>query len=309
MGRFLLYSGEYQAHEVTYKWGCVIGGIPGSSTKCGAMTYGGRRKRAIHGGRDRTQRWRAGAVSRSVLALLPIGLVSFGVLGFSGIASASGGPGSMKVSPAAIAAGTNPATLKFTYVAPAAATSGTLLLTVPTGWTAPQTTKAGSPGDVAIGSKTCSSAVLSGVSGSGPWVIKIKINCAAGKKLKISYRDVSVPTTAATDQFPASFKTGKTTTPLTASARNCRQSRSSKLSRTQRTFKRRTKAREPNSSILRSVHRDLHGGGLRPIRQRPRRRHLGHRLQYLARRGVRPGPVHRGLRRSPRGHRYVWIGI
>jgi hypothetical protein len=183
------------------------------------MSHGERLNMVISGRQDRTQvRWMAAAPLRSVLALPPIALVACGLLGFSAPAEAAGGPGSMKVTPTAVAAGTNPSSLKFTYVAPTDVTSGTLLLTIPTGWTAPQKSETGSPGHVAIGTKTCNSAVLSSVSGSGPWVIKVKVDCAAGKKFKISYGNVSVPTTAATDQFPASFKSGKNTTPLTSSA-------------------------------------------------------------------------------------------
>jgi hypothetical protein len=135
------------------------------------------------------------------------------------VAGASGGPGTMKGTPATTVAGSTGQVFEFHYVAPSGVTTkGTVSVTIPSGWTKPKTSgSASGRGHISLASKTCSSVVLGAITGSGPWVVPAKVSCSAGKRFVLRYGDVTVPTSAGADTFPSSFKSGGVTTPVAAS--------------------------------------------------------------------------------------------
>src|ERR1043166_6934722 len=72
-------------------------------------------------------------------------------------------------------------------------------LTIPSGWTAPQSSVSGNPGYISVANISCTSASLSSVSSS---VITVNINCAKGtKQFTITYGSATAPSTAGSSTF------------------------------------------------------------------------------------------------------------
>jgi hypothetical protein len=121
-----------------------------------------------------------------------------------------GPPLKVTISPTSVAASSagNAFVIKVTA---SSAAAGNFRLTIPAGWTAPQSSNSTLPGYVAILKQTCT---LAGPfptsifgSGTGPWTLVVAFNCASNKNFSINYggsvasSKVTAPSTATSYEF------------------------------------------------------------------------------------------------------------
>ena len=114
-------------------------------------------------------------------------------------------------------------TVTFTFTASEQA-SNTLVLVVPvaasgTPWSPPQLSSASQPGFVTVTGNTCNTATPTGVSGTGPWTIRVLFRCSPGRSFSIIYgagaAQAKAPSLAATYGFTTGLNTGQGFLPLT----------------------------------------------------------------------------------------------
>jgi hypothetical protein len=124
-------------------------------------------------------------------------------------------PAKVALSPASVAAGSSGN--RFTFkISAVAALTGHTSITVPAGWSAPQTSSSTGAGYVVAARGTCTSAAKPAVTGAGPWTISVAMNCAAGQHFTVTYgagtgsAGVEAPTVAKSYAFGASVKLGTT---------------------------------------------------------------------------------------------------
>lgn len=136
--------------------------------------------------------------------------------------AASDGDGTMTVLPTSVTPGSTTNSFTFSFrdtndwvgIPDPQAT-----LTIPAGWTAPQSINSGNPGYVTVTKVGggANSASLTSISGSGPWTVTVTFNVAGPtpEGFDISYAGVTAPTTAGVDTFTTQSKTsGGTLTPI-----------------------------------------------------------------------------------------------
>jgi mannan endo-1,4-beta-mannosidase len=134
------------------------------------------------------------------------------------------GPGTMSVSPDSVPAGSGGHAFVFSYTAPSNKTvDGNMAFGVPSGWTAPQKSKSTSAGYVSLNKGKCASVTLKAVTGTGPWVLTLAINCASGKGFTLTYGGsgtaaVAAPSTAGPYPFNTEVALGSSTTYLPLAA-------------------------------------------------------------------------------------------
>ena len=136
--------------------------------------------------------------------------------GAAGRHAAAAAVAKVALTPTSVIAGStgNVFTFKISAVA---ALSGHTSLTIPATWSAPQVSNAAGPGYVTAANGTCTSAAKPAVTGTGPWTIKLAMNCAAGRHFTVTYGAgtgstlVQAPTVAKSYAFAASVTLGTTT--------------------------------------------------------------------------------------------------
>src|SRR5262249_41484568 len=119
-----------------------------------------------------------------------------------------GPPLKVTISPTSVAASStgNAFTIKVTATATAA---GNFRLTIPAGWTAPQSSNSTLPGYIAILKQTCASAgpFPTSITGSGPWSVVVGFDCGTNKNFSITYggsvasSKVTAPSTATSYEY------------------------------------------------------------------------------------------------------------
>ena len=132
------------------------------------------------------------------------------------------GDGQMSISPKTATGGATVSPFTFTFTSAGTFGSGSQVsVTVPAGWTAPQSSSSGSAGYIAVNRGSCSSVAIpaGGISGSGPWTILLNITCGNGNTFTMTYSTVTVPATNAspannTYQFTTQTKQASAGTPL-----------------------------------------------------------------------------------------------
>ena len=106
---------------------------------------------------------------------------------------------------------------------------GIVRLLIPADWTAPVKTGAVSePGFVSISSSSCVKANLGNITGqgarmrgegpakrAGPWLVPVSISCPSGSGFTLHYANATVSDLAGSVTLQATFKHGRTPTPLT----------------------------------------------------------------------------------------------
>ena len=146
---------------------------------------------------------------RNVATAALVLVVAVGVTAHS--AAAAGGPGTVAATPASVIAGSTANTLGLAYTAPADRTKGLVMLTIPAGWSPPQTKSKSQPGALSIRSRSCGKATVGTITGTGPWSIPIAVKCAAGQGFTLQESDATAPTTSGDDSFDATFITNGST--------------------------------------------------------------------------------------------------
>ncbi|PYR22369.1 MAG: hypothetical protein DMF98_20360, partial [Acidobacteria bacterium] len=128
-------------------------------------------------------------------------------------ATATSGDGTMSVNSTTVnASSTNTLTFTFTAVNDFGITSQ-VRLTIPTGWTPPQT--AAGPGQVTAaatgGSSGCGTVGPLSVSGSD---VTVTITCSNGKKFTLTYANATAPATATSSTFATATRSGGSGSPV-----------------------------------------------------------------------------------------------
>jgi hypothetical protein len=185
---------------------------------------------------------KGGAIWRGKFRPMPwAGLVGVGLLaastlvtGTSGIASAASGVtgGQMTTAQSTAVAGSTANSFDFQFVAqsssPKMKVIGIVRLLIPSDWTTPVRTGAVSgPGFVSISSSSCAKANLGNITGqgartrgegpakrAGPWSVPVSISCPSGSGFTLHYANATVSDLAGPVTLPATFKHGRTPTPL-----------------------------------------------------------------------------------------------
>jgi subtilisin family serine protease len=127
-------------------------------------------------------------------------------------ADAVSGDGSMTVSPTSVTAGAGNQTftLAFSQTGTGNFNNGQLRVTVPAGWSTPQTSNALGAGHVSLGGVVGGNCTLSTalVSGTGPWTLTFNFEngCGNGTGRQILYKNVTAPSTAGSYQFTTATK-------------------------------------------------------------------------------------------------------
>ncbi|HEX4655551.1 MAG TPA: S8 family serine peptidase, partial [Mycobacteriales bacterium] len=132
-------------------------------------------------------------------------------------AALADGDGSMAVSPTTATAASTGNTFTFTFTAGANGgnmNGGAVAMTIPAGWTAPQTSSSSNPGFVSLATGTCGTTGRT-VSGSGPWVVTFTIGtggsgCSTTQQFTFTYAGggtkVTAPSTAGIYTFATQTK-------------------------------------------------------------------------------------------------------
>ncbi|WP_232793925.1 DUF11 domain-containing protein [Pseudofrankia saprophytica] len=115
-------------------------------------------------------------------------------------------PGSLKLLTKKADAGTQGVGLGWTYRAQKPTAPATITITVPAGFSAPQTGTPSAPGYLSATSP-CAQFQVAGTAAQpdGSNVITVATDCADGQVATLSYGNVTVPTTPGTFAFPATF--------------------------------------------------------------------------------------------------------
>src|SRR5256712_667115 len=148
------------------------------------------------------------------IAATPVGVPGGGpLLGPYTVAALHDGDGSMTVTPPTAVAGSASNSFTFTFTAGAGGgnmNGGAVAMTVPIGWTTPQTTNSANPGFISTATGTCD-VVSTAITGTGPWTVTFTVgNCSTSKLFTFTYggggTKVTAPTTAGAYQFTTQTK-------------------------------------------------------------------------------------------------------
>ncbi len=133
---------------------------------------------------------------------------------FADASNASGGDGTMTVSPTTLTAGSTSNTLTFTFASPNGGNfnSGSqATIQVPAGWTTPTSSNV----SVSVGPlPNCTTATLGTITGTGPWTIPINMTCPAKDQFTVTYNVGTAPV-AGTYTFTTQTKQGSPADTLT----------------------------------------------------------------------------------------------
>ncbi|OLC24817.1 MAG: hypothetical protein AUH40_07810, partial [Chloroflexi bacterium 13_1_40CM_65_17] len=150
----------------------------------------------------------------SSISATPAGVPGGGpLLGPYTVAALHDGDGSMTVTPTTAVAGSTGNSFTFTFTAGAGGgnmNGGAVAMTVPIGWTTPQTTNSANPGFISTATGTCD-VVSTAITGTGPWTVTFTVgNCSTSKLFTFTYggggTKVTAPTTAGAYQFTTQTK-------------------------------------------------------------------------------------------------------
>src|SRR3989449_6513449 len=150
----------------------------------------------------------------SSISATPVGVPGGGpLLGPYTVAALHDGDGSMTVTPTTAVAGSTGNSFTFTFTAGAGGgnmNGGAVAMTVPIGWTTPQTTNSANPGFISTATGTCD-VVSTAITGTGPWTVTFTVgNCSTSKLFTFTYggggTKVTAPTTAGAYQFTTQTK-------------------------------------------------------------------------------------------------------
>src|SRR2546425_6014979 len=150
----------------------------------------------------------------SSISATPVGVPGRGpLLGPYTVAALHDGDGSMTVTPTTAVAGSTGNSFTFTFTAGAGGgnmNGGAVAMTVPIGWTTPQTTNSANPGFISTATGTCD-VVSTAITGTGPWTVTFTVgNCSTSKLFTFTYggggTKVTAPTTAGAYQFTTQTK-------------------------------------------------------------------------------------------------------
>lgn len=130
-------------------------------------------------------------------------------------------PGTLKVSPGSVTAGSAADVFTFTYTAAAKADSGTVAMTVPAGFSTPQGTSPGGAGYLST-SSACAQFQVTGIApaAGGASTVTVAVKCAGKQSGTLTYADVTAPTTAGTYPVATAFTPAGSQAPVTFAAQH-----------------------------------------------------------------------------------------
>jgi uncharacterized repeat protein (TIGR01451 family) len=138
----------------------------------------------------------------------------------SSATAATVNPGTLKVSPGSVSAGSAGDAFIFGYTAPGKAASGTVSITVPAGFSAPQDTTPGGAGFLSV-SSACAHFQVTGIAPvAGGTAVTVALNCAAKQAGTVVYQDVTAPTAAGGYPFATAFTPAGSQTPAPFAAQH-----------------------------------------------------------------------------------------
>lgn len=132
------------------------------------------------------------AVARIALVVLAVAAAGLTLGGVAGAIPTQPLAGAV-LSPASMEVGTTGDVTMAFSTAPSSPFKGEVRATVPAGWTAPQ------PASVAAGG--CKKAGVSGVEGTGPWAVVMRVDCKAGASFTLTMAGMTAPTVAGSSLF------------------------------------------------------------------------------------------------------------
>lgn len=119
----------------------------------------------------------------------------------AGKVKASDGGGSMTVTPTSVIASSSDNDLSFTFTASTGGMDGQIEMTIPSGWSAPQSTDAAAAGYVSVATGTCTAAPDTSLVSIAAMVVTLDMLCNYEKSFSIGYANAAAPTTFADHQF------------------------------------------------------------------------------------------------------------
>ena len=141
------------------------------------------------------------------------------------VTAATSGSGTVAMSPASTTAGSSGNVFTFTFTAPPAqyfTTGSGVRVTIPAGYTAPQTSSAVTAGYVTVTAGTCTPGAIT-IAGAGPWTITVVQACVQASSFTITYgadssTRVTVPQGAGSNPFSSLTQYGGGTLTAIASS-------------------------------------------------------------------------------------------
>lgn len=124
----------------------------------------------------------------------------------AGKVKASDGGGAMTVSPGSVVASSTDNDLTFTFKASTGGMDGQIEMTVPSGWSAPQSTDVTGAGHVSVTTGGCSAAPDTRLVSIVGMVVTFDMLCSIDQSFSISYANATAPTTLADHQFTTKTK-------------------------------------------------------------------------------------------------------
>jgi uncharacterized repeat protein (TIGR01451 family) len=142
-------------------------------------------------------------------------------LAVSSAAAATVNPGTLKVSPGSVSAGSVGGVLTLGYTAPAKGATGTVSITVPAGFSAPQDTSPGGAGYLSA-SSACARFQVTGIApgAGGAATVTLAVSCAAKQAGTVIYQDVTAPTAVGAYPFATAFTPAGSQTPVPFAAQH-----------------------------------------------------------------------------------------
>ncbi|OLD23946.1 MAG: hypothetical protein AUJ02_09350 [Chloroflexi bacterium 13_1_40CM_3_65_12] len=142
----------------------------------------------------------------SSISATPVGVPGGGpLLGPYTVAALHDGDGSMTVTPTTAVAGSTGNSFTFTFTAGAGGgnmNGGAVAMTVPIGWTTPQTTNSANPGFISTATGTCD-VVSTAITGTGPWTVTFTVGNCSNYRWSLPVHDADQSQRRHLDQHPA----------------------------------------------------------------------------------------------------------